>query len=309
MEVCLNQNKQKHTITVSGKLIKDYVSSNEQTLTQYSYINCVSVVVVESVDCSGETTLLPNKDGSTCDPYNIVVHGIFDEDKDTYIYIPDDTDYFFEKDGWYRFTHLVIPTKKYFVDLGFNGKINLDELKDHLTELFGSCEIPERIVVFDTEKYCFLLGELFKYQILNTEGETPYYTYEIHYDWKQITLDDVLCIQRSNFSNTIECCSMDIVNYSYLEEKYMNKVAELLKNYQNGVCSQNCEDFSKNNQAEIQLRDYYWMALNAVKYANELENYCKALSLLECVSQCNSNNSDDSNYCFQVNYGNGCGCS
>jgi hypothetical protein len=39
------------------------------------------------------------------------------------------------------------------------------------------------------------------------------------------------------------------------------------------------------------------MALNAVKYAVELGNYCKALTLLNCVSQCN-NNSDDDLYCI-----------
>ncbi len=50
------------------------------------------------------------------------------------------------------------------------------------------------------------------------------------------------------------------------------------------MCTSNCNDFAKNNQSDIQLRDYYWMALNAVKYANELGNYCKALQLLNCVS-------------------------
>jgi len=39
------------------------------------------------------------------------------------------------------------------------------------------------------------------------------------------------------------------------------------------------------------------MALNAVKYANELGNYCKALTLLNCVSQC-SNKDNQDNYCF-----------
>jgi len=39
------------------------------------------------------------------------------------------------------------------------------------------------------------------------------------------------------------------------------------------------------------------MALNAVKYATELGNYCKALTLLNCVSQCNSSKDNDT-YCF-----------
>ncbi|WP_287385539.1 hypothetical protein [Lachnospira sp.] len=69
----------------------------------------------------------------------------------------------FKSDGWYRFTHLIIPTKQYFVNLGFDGEVDIDSLKESLINKFGDCELPERIVVFDTEKYCFLLGELFKY--------------------------------------------------------------------------------------------------------------------------------------------------
>ena len=135
-----------------------------------------------------------------------------------------------------------------------------------------------------------MLGELFKYQTLVTDEQgNQSYQFETHYDWRQITFDEVICIQQSEFSSTIKCYSDDIVNYSYLEEAYINKANELLKVYQNGICSHNCDDFTKANQSDIQLRDYYWMALNAVKYANELCNYCKALTLLNCVSQCNNN--------------------
>ena len=310
MEVCLGQNKsiQKHIINIEGKPINQYVSSNEETLTNYTYANCVSINMIETVNCAEETTRIPNEDGSICDPYNIIIHVTQDEDNNVQ-YNSDCTPFKFPNDGWYRFTHIVIPTKKYFVDLGFDGEVNLDQLKDTLIERFGDCEMPERIVVFDTEKYCFLLGEFFKYQILVTdENNNESYSFETHYDWKQITFDEVLCIIKSEFSSTIQCYSRDIVNYSYLEEAYLNKVNDLLKVYQNEVCSQNCNDFTKSNQADIQLRDYYWMALNAVKYANELGNYCKALTLLNCVSQC-SNKDNQDNYCFQLNYGKGCGCS
>lgn len=299
----------RHTITIEGKPIKQYVDSNNETLTDYTYANCISANIIETVDCSDNTTRIPNQDGSTCDPYNIVIHAMYDEDKDAVIYNPDVTKYTFKNDGWYRFTHLIIPTKSFFVSLGFDGEIDVDVLKESLMGRFGDCELPERIVTFDTEKYCFLLGELFKYQILVTEQDgTEHYELETHYDWKQISFEEVLCISKSEFTSTIRCYSDDIVNYSYLEEAYINKDNDLLKVYQNGICSQNCDDFTKSNQADIQLRDYYWMALNAVKYANELGNYCKALTLLNCVSQCNKNNNEDT-YCFQLNYTNGCGCS
>lgn len=311
METCLGPNNiSKHTITVEGKPIDQYVDTNQQNLTEYTYYNCISANIIESVNCNEETTMIPNEDNSICDPYNIIIHAQYDEEKDSTIYNPDVTTYTFKKDGWYRFTHLIIPTKQYYVNLGFDGVVNVDNLKDRLIERFGDCELPERIVVFDTEKYCFLLGELVKYQVTQKDDENNVtYTFETHYIWNKITFQEVLCIAKSNFTSTIKCYSQDIINYSYLEQAYINKVNSLLKNYQDKICSQNCEDFSKSNRADIQLRDYYWMALNAVKYANDLGKYCKALTLLECVSQCGSAQDGEDNYCFQLNLENGCGCS
>ena len=310
MENCLKQNKSncKHTISLEGKPMSQYVDSNNESLIDYMYSNCVTINEISTVDCNGDTTRIPNDNGSTCDPYNIIIHVTYDDNNNAH-YSPDFMEFKFPNDGWFRFTHLTIPTKKYFVDLGFDGEIDLEQIKTSLMERFGDCELPERIVVFDTEKYCFLLGELSKYQILNTNDENQTsYSFEIHYEWKEISFDEVLCIAKSDFSSTIKCCYKDILNYSYLEEAYLNKVNELLKIYQKEICSQNCNDFTKNNQADIQLRDYYWMALNSVKYASELGNYCKALTLLNCVSQCSNKDTSD-NYCFQTNYGKNCGCS
>lgn len=312
MEACLGQNKNtsRHTITIEGKPISQYVDSEHENLTEYQYSNCISANIIETVNCANETTRIPNEDGDTCEPYNLIIHVTYDEDTNSIQYNPDVTKYMFKSDGWYRFTHLIIPTKQYFVNLGFDGEVDIDSLKESLIDKFGDCELPERIVVFDTEKYCFLLGELFKYQVLITdENNNSHYEYETHYDWREISFEEVLCIEKSTFTSTIKCYSDDLVNYSYLEEAYINKANDLLKVYQEGLCSKSCSDFAKANQADIQLRDYYWMALNAVKYANELCNYCKALTLLNCVSQCNKNNSDQDSYCFQLNYSNGCGCS
>lgn len=312
METCLgpNKNASKHTITVEGKPISEYVNSNKETLVEYSYQNCISANIIETVDCDENTTMIPNKDGSTCDPYNIIIHATYDEETDSVEYFPDVTTYFFKNDGWYRFTHLIIPTKKYYVNLGFDGQVDVEQLKNDLTDRFGDCEIPDRIVVFDTEKYCFLLGELFRYQIFTKDQDNNgQYSFETHYEWRQITFDEVLCIAKSDLTSTIKCYSQDFVNYSYLEEAYINKANDLLKVYQNGICQQNCSDFSKANQSDIQLRDYYWMALNAVKYATELCNYCKAIQLLNCVSQCGSLKDGSNEYCFNLSSENGCGCS
>jgi len=62
------------------------------------------------------------------------------------------------------------------------------------------------------------------------EGEDGY-EFETYYEWKQISFEEVVCINKSIFTSTIKCFSKDIINYSYLEEAYINKVNNLLKSY------------------------------------------------------------------------------
>lgn len=276
------------TLNVDGADRCDYVDLVDQTLFDFAYDSTVSVNFLYSVECGEETTPVLNDDGAT--PYSVIIHALDN------IRQQDHDEIKLKDDGWYRIIHAVIPTKKAIEDM----QLQKGTVIDSFITVTGY-DIPDLVYAFDTEEYKLVKANIVTIQTVQ-DGKIEF---KKVFTWKQACWEEIIEAINGPLTSTISFCGKDYFNYCNLEQAYINKVNDLLKLYSGdkGICGQNCDTFSKNNSSDIQIRDYFWMAINAIKYCIDMGLYCKALSILKCVESCNIYSSKST-----TNNGD-CGCS
>lgn len=276
------------TLNIDGADRCDYVDLINQTLFNFAYDSTVSVNFLYSVECGEETTPVLNDDGMS--PYSVIIHsldGVRQKDHD---------EIKLKNDGWYRIIHAVLPTKKAIEEM----QLEKGTVIDSFITVTGF-DIPDLVYAFDTEEYKLVKANIITVQTV-TDGKLEF---KKVFTWKQACWEEIIETINSPLSSTVTYCGKDYFNYCKLEQAYMDKIDDLIKLYtgENGICIQNCDSFSKDNNTDIQIRDYFWMAINAIKYCIDMGMYCKALSILKCVEACNI-------YSSKTTSNNGdCGCS
>lgn len=173
-----------------------------------------------------------------------------------------------EKDGLKEIQHLIIPTQEWFV------------------------------YVYDREPES--LSEYSLVYFFNTEDE-KFYKF-VNNSMAEASIDEV--IEVNSESTTIIKSSANIFELCHLEECFFKLCMYLLENM---PCSDPCfTDKAKGFAKEILNRDIIWMAINAIKYCIEQEQFYRAQAILEQIETCwGICREFESNI---INY-KGCGCS
>lgn len=197
-------------------------------------------------------------------------------------------------DGWYKIISYIVPTKESLMNLGMVDKF--DDLKYQSYWKENSIDNVFKqntdIIVACTEKgFCFLGRQ---------KNPSPSTSSGL-YSWLNIdNIDDLLDeiqnrgIDSENYiyGTNIKVISEDYFSYCNLYKCFINKATQLLDSYKGcskngtGICSSNLKCKSNIDQYSIQIRDYIWMVLNAIKYAIECKDYLTANRLLNCINTC-----------------------
>ena len=153
-----------------------------------------------------------------------------------------------EKDGLKRVDHIIIPTQDWF-----NYVYQRDE---------ASFDLYENGVYF--------LGE-----------EDKFYKYKLGVI-TEVTLGEILEVNQTN--TTLIKTSLHTFELCHLEECFFKLCMYLLDNM---PCTDPCfTEKMKGFAGEILNRDIIWMALNAIKYCIEQQQFFRAQKILERVETC-----------------------
>ena len=211
-------------------------------------------------------------------------------------------------DGWYKVRSYILPTREFLESLGMKDGYN-----DMEYQLYWLKENPDNIfrkehvmtLALDKEGICF-------------QGRMPKrspYTSGAFYYWLRADIIDVIDEFQARgvqngyvYGTNVRVIEEDFFTTCNLYRCFVYKAQDLLNSYKgcstgSGICNNSkysikCK--SDVDECKIQVRDYLWMVLNAIKYAIECEDYQSANSLLDCVTTCNGVCSDVPDY--------DCGC-
>lgn len=220
-------------------------------------------------------------------------------------------------DGWYKVLSFIVPTKQYLV-CGLNMEDGFEDIEyQKNAESYNKLRNELEIIVAGDEDS--ITGFSFTGRRSNP---SPKRSSGLYY-WMQITdINDLLdeiekreVIDGYLYGTNIKVIEENYFSYCNLYKCFINKASELFDLYQG--CSGNgysiCKDTTdgikcKSNvdETKIQIRDYLWMVINAIKYALECQDYETANKLLNCISSCSGicNNETSSK-----NKLSDCGCS
>lgn len=252
-------------------------------------------------DDSGVLTLVYklNTDGSiTFKDINLSVHMI-DEIRYREVY-----DLPYLEDGWYKVRSYIFPSLKFlYKELGMcNGFNDITYQNNWKTENYKNMfkENHTMTIALNENGKFYYLAQLPKM----TPGKMGHC-----YNWAYGSILDVIDeLQKRGvedefvYGTNIRVIEEDFFTICHLNKCFINKAKQLLSLYgkcpssttRGSKCLNNIDDF------QIQIRDYMWMTINAIKYALECEDYQTANKLLSCISTCNG-------ICTDVEEDCGCG--
>lgn len=273
-------------LRINGPQEEEY-AHKEYSLDNLPYDGSVSVHFVTKINFDLSAELVDNKS-----PYTIIVHNTTDQISTRTL---DSFEVTVPSDGYYEITTLILPTTD-FVEYGLGYKIGTNADRD----------LTRNIIAVDTQ------GSSVNFKLLTytRDTESGYYSY-VWNSWKDITLDEILLMLENKEDTAIKELTKSAFVYDTIYKCYITRSQELLNKYtgESGFCSQNklCSGLQNKYNFEIQTRDYLWMAINAIKYCIQNEEYLKALKILNCVNTC-------SGVCSDIKFNNvkvtntDCGC-
>lgn len=246
---------------------------------------------------SGVVTLIYkiNNDGSeTLIDYNLAIH-VRDNKPQREVYELYDI-----TDGWYKVRSYILPTKSFLEELGMIN--SYDDIK---YQLFWKQENEDNMF---RKNYNMTIavdenvttGIVFQGR---TDNPSPYKAGAL-FQWLECedVNDFIEEVQNRGiedgfvYGTNIRVIEEDFFTICHLYKCFLNKAQSLLDQYKGctdgkGFSLCNGSKYSVKcksgvDQVEIQIRDYLWMVINAIKYAVECEDYQHALKLLNCISSC-----------------------
>lgn len=221
-----------------------------------------------------------------------------------------------EDDGYYRIVSYILPTKESLQELDIID--GFDDIK--YNEYWRHREEPDNMIKNETFEI-IAVDENSDSQfscLVKQPNVVPYKKSNIYYWACFESMDDVIKLLSNRefsqgyvYGTNVQVIEEYYFKYNNLYKCLLQKATDLLDLYRgcgknSGICSDDTNCKNRISSQQIQIRDYIWMVLNAIKYAVELEDYITANNLLNCVSTCNGicNNVSTKNSTKK-----GCGCS
>lgn len=217
-------------------------------------------------------------------------------------------------DGWYKVLSFIVPTKQYLVN-ELNMVDGFDDLEYQQCATVENQLKPELEIIVAGDE-----SSPTKFSFTGRKANpSPYKSSGLYY-WMQVTdINDLIeetetreVVDGYLYGTNIKVLEEDYFSYCNLYKCLISKATELFDSYQgcSGKGYSICKDSDKGcksnvDETKIQIRDYLWMVINAIKYAIECEDYETANKLLNCISSCSGICNETSN----KNKQSGCGCS
>ena len=226
-----------------------------------------------------------------------------------------------EEDGYYKIISYILPTKEGLQDLDLvdgvddikynnywrHRKEGIDNIiKNETTEILAVDEDS------DSQLSC----------LIRKSNPVPTKKSNIYYWACFESIDDVIRLLTARetsqgyvYGTNIQVIEEYYFKYNNLYKCLLQKATDLLDLYRgcgsnnSGICSDNTNCNNRISNQQIQIRDYIWMVLNAIKYAVELEDYITANNLLNCISTCNGICNNGTSTKSSTKKSSGCGCS
>lgn len=266
------------------------------TLYDPSYDESATLSLVYKIDSNGQEQLLDMSASIHIDS-----EGQYDSDSFT-LTSP--------SDGWYKVVTYFFPTKTSLENLGM-----IDNFKEQDYQHDWSHMNRSNMLRNDTTMILAGSPEGFWFLGRQNVANTP----AILYKWLEVTdindlIDELTTRGIENdyvYGTNIKAVVNDYFSYCNLYKCFIKKAEALLDSYKgcggtNRLCSKSTDDVkckSTISDYDVQIRDYLWMVITAIKYAIECEDYRKANKLLSCITTCNG-------ICDEVKQtSTGCGCS
>lgn len=202
-----------------------------------------------------------------------------------------------DADGYYKIVSYILPTKESLQEIDLVDGVDDIKYNDYwkhrdLNNLIknDTTEIIAASYSCDSQVSC----------LVRKSNPSPYSNSNIYYWASFESLDDLIKLLSARetssgyvYGTNVQVQEEYYFKYENLLQCLISKASDLFSLYRGcgngtGVCSDsnsNCKN--KIDSQQIQIRDYIWMVLNAIKYAVELEDYTTANNLLNCISTCN----------------------
>lgn len=277
------------TLRINGPDVSEYASI-AYNIHNPPYDGAITIYFITKINFDLSAELLDDKS-----PYAIIVHNTGEDITTRNV---DSIDVIVPSDGYYEIISLIVPTTTFIEDgLGYTEG---SEVKDNLNTNIVAADITDGNV-------CFKI-------LTHTQDIDNGYYSHIWTGWKDITLNELLVLLENSEENseeiTINKCQESAFVLDNLYKCYISKANDLLNIYSGDTnfCSGNslCRDSLGKYKAEIQIRDYLWMAVNVINYCVQNCQYLKALKILNCVTTCAGICSDLPT--TTIKKSKGCGC-
>lgn len=268
------------------RILPEIDYADAPTLYHLSRAKSASINLVYKVDVSGDKKLIKD---------SISLHSVNDREQTDVFEVCDLTD------GLYRILSLIVPLRSFLEqELGMvNGFTDYEYQRNWKVKNPKNALKPDTRIIIAADpdsptQLSFLQGQILEDRI--------------KYTW--VCIDDLYDLLETlnnkeiedNFvTNTniqVECGQY--LRYLDLKDRWYKLAQDYFTKYHDNACSKN-QCGIKLSRSEIEMRDYLWMVLHAIKYALEQSDYFTALKLLTCTQSCNNNES--------VSGSTKCGCS
>ena len=217
-----------------------------------------------------------------------------------------------DSDGYYRIVSYILPTKASLQELDLVDGVDDIKYNTYWRHRDAANMIQNNtteILAVDEDSESQVSCLVRKPNPVPTKKSNIYY-------WACLeSLDDLIKLLTARETNqgyvygtNIQIIEEYYFKYNNLYGCLIQKANNLLDLYRgcgknSGICSDNNNCKNTIDSQQIQIRDYIWMVINAIKYAVECEDYVTANNLLNCISTCNGICSDVKNTKSD------CGCS
>lgn len=196
------------------------------------------------------------------------------------------------RDGWYKVRSYIFPRKDFLESLGMIDGYNDIQYQEYWKEhnKDNTFRKNHAITIAIAEDGIWFQGR--KKNGITSSGASYY--------WIKADIVDVIDEFQTRgiqdnfvYDTNIRVIEEDFFNTCNLYRCFIDKASSLLDQYNGcsnsfGLCNSTSSIKCKSDidKFAIQIRDYLWMTLNAIKYAVECQDYQTANQLLDCISAC-----------------------
>lgn len=206
------------------------------------------------------------------------------------------------KDGWYKVKSYILPTKDFLISLGMEDGYNDTVYQQYWEGTENAFRKGHTMTLAIDNSGIYYQGRK-----LNISP----YTSGAYYYWVRADVVDVVdeFLTRGSengfvYGTNVRLIEEDFFTTCYLYKCFINRAQSLLNSYRgcygnSGICNSTLKCKDNIDDLQIQIRDYIWMTLNAIKYAIECEDYYTANNLLNCLNTCAGicNNGEEDSDC------------